>query len=111
MLKNKIVLILILLFITSGCSDTFSYEGKIMDIDASLLSGMKSVSTITLVDNDGKRKVFEIKSGSFLEDINIAFTYSHVKSHMEDGEEVYIKYSEINNKNIIIDFKFLGHNH
>ena len=30
---------------------------------------------------------------------------------MEDGEEVYIKYSEINNKNIIIDFKFLGHNH
>jgi len=111
MLKNKLILFLIILtLLFSACSNDLTYEGRIKNIDSTLSNGMKSISSITLHNNNNEQK-FYIKSGKKLEDINIDFTYSHIKSHMHEGEKVKIKYDILNSKHMIIDFEFLDHSH
>ena len=111
MLKNKLILFLIILtLLFSACSDDLTYEGRIKNIDTTLSNGMKSVSSITLHNKDNEQK-FYIKLDKKLEDINIEFTYSHIKSHMDEGKKVRIKYDVLNSKHMIVDFEFSDHSH
>lgn len=111
MLKiNKILFTFFLIFVFS-CSNDFSYEGRITNIDTSLSNSLKSVKSITLINDKNEPKVFYTLPEKKLEDINIEFTYSHIKSHMEEGKKVKIKHEELNNKFYILDFRFSDHNH
>tara|TARA_Y100001970_G_scaffold78193_1_gene99516 strand:+ start:3125 stop:3460 length:336 start_codon:yes stop_codon:yes gene_type:complete len=111
MLKNKIILSAFILFFIFSCTSDFSYEGRIISIDTTLSNGLKSVSSITLISDKNEQKIFYTLSEKKLEDINIEFTYSHIKSHMEEGKQVKIKHEELNNKFYILDFRFSDHNH
>jgi hypothetical protein len=112
MLKNKTILFMaILILLSSACSDELSFEGKIRNIDTEISNGMKSVISITLTDEKGNEKKFDVNPEKKLENINLEFTYSHIKLHMEEGEKVKIKYYILDSKNKITNFMFMGHSH
>jgi len=111
MLRNKLILSTILFLFVFSCSNDSVYEGYIINLDSSLSNGLKSVSSITLNNNNSLQETFYVLPEKKLEDINIEFTYSHIKSHMEEGKKVNIKYEEINKIFFIVDFKFSDHSH
>ena len=96
MLKNKII-ILLLPFLFFYCTESLSFEGRISNINSSSSlssapsSKLKSVTSITLLNKSGEEVIFIVNPEKTLEDINLEFSYSHVKLHMESGEKVIIE--------------------
>ena len=105
---KKIIFIAGLLFFS--CTSQNILEGRITKLESIDLNGIKSVNII-FFENQFEQHEFYVDKNNRLEDINIDFTYSHVKSHMLDCEKVEIVFEIKNSKKIIKSFKFLDHSH
>ncbi|MEC9098727.1 MAG: hypothetical protein VX521_01320 [Chloroflexota bacterium] len=109
MLEIKKVIFITGLLILS-CTSQNILEGRITKLESIDLNGLKSVD-IVFFENQFEQHEFYVDKNNRLEDINIDFTYSHIKSHMLDGEKVEIVFEIKNSKKIIKSFKFLDHSH
>ena len=105
---KKFILIMGLFFLS--CTSQNIFEGKITDIQSIDLNGIRSVEIIIL-ENRFDKNEFYVDNNNRLENINIHFTYSHIRSHMLEGEKVEIVYEIKNSKKMIMDFRFLEHTH
>jgi len=105
---KKIIFILGLLILS--CTSQNMFEGKITNIDTIDSNGIKSVDIIS-IENQFEKDKFYVDKNNRLEDMNIDYTYSHVKSHMLEGEKVEIVFEIKNSKKIIKEFRFLDHTH
>ena len=86
------------------------------DIDLFLKSGrQKSVALIKIRDENNLTKSFHIDPNISLEKINLAYTYSHIQSHMLTGNKLKIEYVKSKYKgesiNKLVDLKFIDHEH
>ena len=100
MLEIKKVIFITGLLILS-CTSQNILEGRITKLESIDLNGLKSVDII-FFENQFEQHEFYVDKNNRLEDINIDFTYSHIKSHMLDGEKVEIVFEIKNSKKIII---------
>ena len=105
---KKFIFIMGLFFLS--CTSQNIFEGKITDIQSIDLNGIRSVEIIIL-ENRFNKNEFYVDNNNRLENINIHFTYSHIRSHMLEGEKVEIVYEIKNSKKMIKDFRFLEHTH
>ena len=135
---NKLFILIILLFAALSCSNTNNFEGQITfleagvitelndskemiwaeakDIDILLKSGMqKRVALIKIRDENNLTKSFHVDPNISLEKINLAYTYSHIQSHMLTGNKLKIEYVKSKYKgesiNKVIDLEFIDHEH
>ena len=91
------------------------------NIDILLKEGKrKQVSLIKLKNKNNEVESFRVDPNLSLEKINIAYTYSHLKSHMIAGNKIRINYLTSKSTNsprnketikIIIGLKFIDHEH
>ena len=86
------------------------------DIDIFLKSGrQKSVALIKIRDENNLTKSFHIDPNISLEKINLAYTYSHIQSHMLTGNKLKIEYVKSKYKgesiNKLVDLEFIDHEH
>ena len=135
---NKLFVLIILLFTILSCSNTNNFQGQITfieagvvtelndskemiwaedkDIDIFLKSGrQKSVALIKIRDENNLTKSFHIDPNISLEKINLAYTYSHIQSHMLTGNKLKIEYVKSKYKgesiNKLVDLEFIDHEH
>ena len=79
MLEIKKVIFITGLLILS-CTSQNILEGRITKLESIDLNGIKSVDII-FFENQFEQHEFYVDKNNRLEDINIDFTYSHIKSH------------------------------
>ena len=135
---NKLFILIILLFTALSCSNTHNFEGQIIFLEAGVITELndskeiiwaedididillklgkqKRVALIKIRDENNLTKSFHVDPNISLEKINLAYTYSHIQSHMLTGNKLKIEYvkskykGESNNK--VIDLEFIDHEH
>lgn len=91
------------------------------NIDNLLKEGkIKKVSLIKLRNKDNEVESFRVDPNLTLEQLNISYNYSHLKSHMISGNKIKINYITSKSTNrprnretikLIIGLKFIDHEH